>query len=100
MGSNRRYSGHGIDGPVDAVIVRPKPIGLTEREVDPERNPITRAPEPIPAHAWVRFHEASIEPAVEIIEWNDRAVHIRWTMHGGQAMSAWVWKGAVRPLEQ
>jgi hypothetical protein len=95
MGMNKRYPGHDLDRPIEGVVVRPEPLSLTREEVNPERYPITRAPEPIRARAWVRFHEATIHPEVEVIEWNAIAVRVRWTMHSGQVKTAWVWKGAV-----
>lgn len=76
-------------------MLRPRPVSLTAAELDVDRHPITEAPEPIPARAWVRFHEATIRPDCEVIAWTDRAVQVRWTMRRGEVRTAWVWSSAV-----
>lgn len=55
----------------------------TPAAADLEHHPVTEAPAPVPARAWVRFHEATIRPDREVIAWTDRAVQVRWTMRGG-----------------
>lgn len=97
MGQNRRYPGHNIAREVDRAVTRPRPIELSAEELDFDRNPVTEADTPVPATAWVRFHEATIHPEGEVIAWTSRAVKFRWrtgpTDH--TYMTAWVWASAV-----
>jgi len=97
MGQSRRYPGTGIDRAIEQVITRPRPVWLTEQEVDLEHDPPTVPSAPAPATAFVRFHEAVVRPEVEVLAWNEHAVRIRFTSRDGQTHEGWVWKDAVRP---
>lgn len=80
---------------VDEVLPRPAPVWLTDTEVDLAHQTPTVPDRPVPARSYVRFHEAVIEPEVEIVAWTARAVRIRFVMRNGQKYEGWVWKGAV-----
>lgn len=82
---------------IDQVLTRPRPVWLTEAEVDLEHDVAVVPPAPAPAIAYVRFHEAVVRPDVEVIAWNEHAVQIRFTSRDGQQHEGWVWKVAVRP---
>jgi hypothetical protein len=97
MSNNRRYPGQGLDRAIEQAITRPRPVWLTEAEVDLDHDPAVTAAAPAPATAWVRFHEATVRPEVEVIAWNGHAVRIRFTTRDGAQHEGWVWKDAVRP---
>lgn len=95
MGQSKRYPGHRIGLSIEETLVRPRPIGLTKKEVDPDNHPITTPAHPELARAYVRFHEAVIRPDVEVLAWTDRAVKVRWEMFNGDTHEVWVWRSAV-----
>lgn len=97
VSQNRRYPTSGLDQAIEQAITRPKPVWLTEAEVDLEHDPAVRPAAPAPATAFVRFHEAVVRPDVEVLAWNAHAVRIRFTSRDGQTHEGWVWKDAVRP---
>lgn len=99
MGQNRRYTGHDVDRAIEAVAVRPKPISLTDAELDFEHHPIRESAQPIPVRAWVRFSESVIKPDAHAIAWTDRAVQVKWTGHADQEFTAWVRASAVERQE-
>lgn len=99
MGTSKRYA-HSIDAQMDArvaegVMRTGQPETLDPRQLRLDLEPMTRAPIPRPARAWVRYGEQSIEIDVEVVAWTDRAVAIRWPGPGGIEHHAWVWAGAV-----
>lgn len=96
MGQNRRYPTDGMDRVIEQIVTRPRPVWLSDAEVDLEHDPATVADHPTPALAFVRFHEAVVRPEVEVIAWNAHAVRIRFTSRDGQTHEGWVWKDAVR----
>jgi hypothetical protein len=83
-----------MDRAIEQAITRPRPVWLTEQEVDLEHDPAVVHAAPAPAIAYVRFHEAVVRP--EVVAWNDHAVRIRFTARDGQVHEGWVWKDAVR----
>jgi hypothetical protein len=95
MGTNRRYPADGMEGVIDEIITRPAPVWLTDAELDLEHQTPIVPDVPLPAKSYVRFHEAVIQPEVEIVAWTARAVRIRFAMRNGQKCEGWVWKGAV-----
>ena len=88
MGHSNRYPGHRIDSSIEAVAVRPKPIGLTDEELDLEHHLVRKAAQPIPVKVWVRFPETVIRPNALAVAWSERAVQVRWTGHAGQEFTA------------
>ncbi|MEY9853541.1 hypothetical protein ABH923_003219 [Leifsonia sp. EB41] len=85
-----------MDRAIEQAITRPRPVWLTEQEVDLEHDPAVVPAAPAPAVAYVRFHEAVVRPKVEVVAWNEHAVRIRFTARDGQVHEGWVWKDAVR----
>ena len=85
-----------MDRAIEQAITRPRPVWLTEQEVDLEHDPAVVPNSPAPAVAYVRFHEAVVRPEVEVVAWNEHAVRIRFTARDGQVHEGWVWKDAVR----
>ncbi|WP_018189486.1 MULTISPECIES: hypothetical protein [unclassified Leifsonia] len=85
-----------MDRVIEQIVTRPRPVWLTEKEVDLEHDPAVVPSAPAPAVAFVRFHEAVVQPEVEVVAWNEHAVKIRFTTRDGQTHEGWVWKDAVR----
>jgi hypothetical protein len=100
MGQNRRYPGQGLDRAIEESITRPRPVWLTEAEVDLEHDPAVTAASGIEAIAYVRFHEAVVRPEVQVVAWNHHAVRVRFTARDGQTHEGWVWKDAVRARQR
>jgi hypothetical protein len=99
MGTSKRYP-HVIDAQMDARVLdgimrTGKPDTLSELELQLDRMPLTRDPQPKPARAWIRYGEHSVEIDVEVVAWTDRAIAVRWPGPGGDEHRAWVWMGAV-----
>jgi hypothetical protein len=102
MGRQARYvddMARRTERSVDVAVTRPKPIGLTDAELDLDHNPVTEAGEPLPVRAFVRFHEAVIHPTCEAIAWTSRAVKVRVYMSTGAVHDVWVWASAVDRLD-
>jgi hypothetical protein len=57
VGTNRRYA-HRIDAHIerriDQVAARPRPLSLTDAELDKDHHQVRVADSPIPVRAWVR----------------------------------------------
>lgn len=85
-----------MDHAIDQAVTRPRPVWLTEAEVDLQHDPAIVPETPASAIAYVRFHEAVVRPEVEVVAWNHHAVRIRFTGRDGQTHEGWVWKDAVR----
>ncbi|SDL93023.1 hypothetical protein SAMN04488593_2205 [Microbacterium azadirachtae] len=85
-----------MDRVIEQIVTRPRPVWLTEKEVDLEHDPAVVPETPARATAFVRFHEAVVQPDVEVTAWNEHAVRIRFTSRDGQTHEGWVWKDAVR----
>lgn len=98
MGTNKRYGSDTSESAFNEALLRPEPISLTEEELDFTHHSITEAQTPIPAQAWVRFHEATIHTQCRVIAWTDRAVKVEWTMHSGARRVAWIWSNAAEPI--
>ena len=99
MGSNRRYA-HRIDERMDQRILEQTAKGgalqsLTRSELELDSEPFTRAPQPRPVHAWVRFGEVPIMVDAEACSWTAYAVAIRFTVAGTE-YKTWVWSSAIR----
>lgn len=99
MGTNRRYA-HSIDARMDERIAEGimrtgAPDSLDPKQLNLDHEPLTRAPKPESARAWVRHGEHSIEIDVQVIAWTARAMAIRWRGPEGVEHHAWVWAGAV-----
>ena len=85
-----------MDHAIEQAVTRPRPVWLTEKEVDLQHDPAIIPTTPAPAIAFVRFHEAVVRPEVEVLAWNAHAVRIRFTARDGQTHEGWVWKDTVR----
>lgn len=101
MGTSKRYA-HSIDARMDArvaegVMRTGQPETLDPKQLNLEREPMTRTPLPQPARAWVRYGDQSIEIDVEVVAWTERAMAIRWPGPDDTEHHAWVWVGAVTP---
>lgn len=93
MGQNRRYGSDLTDATVNEVLIRPRPIGLSDAEVGPVDASAER--EPLPVRAWVRFPEHAICVEGRAVSWNDRAVQVEFTLRSGATHRCWVWASAV-----
>jgi hypothetical protein len=96
MASNRRYEDHYDRMTKQRVLeaaVRPEPVSLTPAELDEANHPIRRGPA-VPVRVWVRFQEQPVVTDAFAVEWNDRAVHIEWSLAGGTKLA----RGCKRTL--
>ena len=86
---------------IEEIALRPTPVSLTPEELDVDEHPVKSPGEGqgIRVRAWVRYPEIVVDVAAEAFEWNDRAVHVRWTAPDGGRRQAWVWANAVRRVE-
>ncbi|WP_162925058.1 hypothetical protein [Mycetocola zhujimingii] len=101
MGQNKRYAEYyakRMEKQITEVLIRPKPISLSEDELDREHNPVTQAQRPIPIRAWARYPETPARVEGRAIAWTERAVQIEWEDVRGETHRAWVWAGAVDKL--
>jgi hypothetical protein len=81
---------------VNENIIRghePESLGTAELQLD--KVPLTKPPQPIPANAWVRYGGVPIWIDAIIVAWTDYAVAIKWKTPDGEH-HAWVWASAVR----
>jgi hypothetical protein len=98
MGSNRRYAEHYdklMERRITEVLIRPKPVTLTDAELDTNNDPVVTPEEPMSVRACARYSETSARIEGRAIAWTSRAVHIEWTDAQGAAQRAWVWSSAV-----
>lgn len=75
---------------VREAAVRPVPVSLTAEELDAANHAIRRGPA-VPVRAWVRIQEQPVITDAFAVEWNDRAVHIEWSMSDGTKLDTCVW---------
>ena len=95
MGSNRRYGSDVSDAVLNEVLIRPRPISLSDAEIGTR---ITKVDEPVPVRAWVRFPESPIQVDGQAVAWTPRAVRVEFELRDGARLSAWVWASAVDKL--
>lgn len=101
MGTNKRYPSRIADdiaARVPQAVSRPRPVSLSDAELDKENTRVTTAPEPIPVRAWVRYPEAPVRTVARALAWTPRAVLIEWESPNGGTTRAWVWASAVERL--
>ena len=100
MGTNKRYAQH-LDRLMDERIAQrvaetAGPLqSLRPEELELEREPFTRDPQPKPVRAWVRFGDSPLLVDAEACSWTAYAVAIRFTI-AGREFKTWVWGSAVR----
>ena len=85
---------------ITELAIQPRPISLTDAELDFDADPIVRLPRPVPARGWVRYHEAPIRIEGRVTAWTSRAVQIEWETAAGATVHAWVWGPAVERLDR
>ncbi|MBC7725499.1 MAG: hypothetical protein H7146_12275 [Burkholderiaceae bacterium] len=98
MGSNRRYErfyDEQANRRMEAEVAGPRPLTLTAAELELERFPATRAEREYAVETWIRYEQVPVRVRASVIEWNDRAVHVRWAGPGGAERDAWVWASSV-----
>lgn len=83
----------------DDIMRAGKPDSLTEAEVNLATHPLTKAPEPRPVAAWVRYGSRAVWVKGFTSMWTDAAAKVRWTVPQGGWHEAWVWSGAVEPRQ-
>jgi hypothetical protein len=101
MGQNKRYEAFyakRMEKQITEILIRPKPISLSEQELDRAHNPVTEAQEPIPIRAWARYPETPARVEGRAIAWTDRAVQIDLGDVRGETHRTWVWAGAVEEI--
>jgi hypothetical protein len=97
MGSNRRYGPDLTDKAINAVLVKPQPLSLTEDEKKStgqavEQPPPDQTPQVL---AWVRYPAWTVHLSGKVLAYNDRMVLVEWDTQGGGTHRAWVWRSAV-----
>jgi hypothetical protein len=73
------------------------PQTLTDAEIERGEVAVTRAPEPMPVLAWVRYAGTAVRVNAFTSTWTKRAVEVVWRTPTGDTHRAWVWANAVRP---
>jgi hypothetical protein len=96
--TNRRYAEQ-IDRRMDErILERLAKSGrletLTGSELELDRLPTTKDPQPGIVEAWVRFGGTPARVLAEACMWTDRAVAIRFRVAGAEHR-CWVWRSAV-----
>lgn len=101
MGTNKRYAAYydlQMDNRILQRIADENPLQtLTSNELQSDRLPVTRDPQPKPCKAWVRFGPHAMLVDAVVVVWNDVACGVQFTV-GEQEMRCWVWANAVTPL--
>ncbi|WP_368499909.1 hypothetical protein [Herbiconiux sp. A18JL235] len=97
MGSNRRYGSDLTDKAINAFLVRPKPLSLSEEEKKSTGDAVEQpeAEEAPWVRAWVRYPEWTVQVTGKVLAYNDRMVLVEWETQGGATHRAWVWRSAV-----
>ncbi len=100
MGTSKRYA-RVVDAQMNARILErtiggARPLGLSDEELELEREPITRTPIPRPVTVWLRYPNGPVKVEAEAVAWTEHAVAVQWTTSGGDQHRAWLWAGAVR----
>lgn len=103
MGTNRRYA-ESIDRAGEekhlARLAQKLPLQtLDPRELDLERQPLTKDPHPSKVWAWVHFGSRAGRVRGEAVMWTEHAVAVRFTLAGTEYRT-WVWANAVTPLRE
>jgi hypothetical protein len=73
------------------------PQSLSDAEIERGEVAVTRAPEPLPVAAWVRYGATPVRVNGFTSTWTKRAVEVLWRTPKGETHRAWVWANAVRP---
>jgi hypothetical protein len=99
LGTSKRYADHYdrlMAAKVNEGMMRgQQPDSLQAAELQLDLEPLTRAPEPRPVKAWVRYGTVSIRVDAMAVAWTEFAVAIKWTSPDGEHR-AWLWGSAVR----
>lgn len=93
MGTNRRYGSDLTWDAVNAFLVRPRPISLTDDELAGQD--VVEVPDGEPVQAWVRYSEAHVQVSARVVAYTARAVQVEYTQRDGAVFRVWVWRGAV-----
>lgn len=72
------------------------PQTLSDAEIERGEVAVTRAPEPVPVSAWVRYAGTPVRINGLTSTWTTRAVEVLWRTPSGETHRAWVWANAVR----
>ena len=101
MGTNKRYAAY-FDRQMDNRILQRiadehQLQTLTSKELQSDRLPVTRDPQPKPCKAWVRFGPHAMLVDGVVVVWNDVACGIEFTV-GEKQMRCWVWANAVSAI--
>jgi hypothetical protein len=72
------------------------PQTLSDAEIERGSVAVTRAPDPVPVAAWVRYAGTPIRVEGFTSTWTTRAVEVLWGTPTGETHRAWVWANAVR----
>lgn len=102
MGTNKRYAGS-IDRRqrerANETIMRDgKPASLSDAELELDRLPLTRTPQPERVRVWIHYGDAALRIEAELVAWTPRACAVRWQTNEGHEHRAWVWASAVERL--
>lgn len=101
MGTSKRYAAHfdrlGDDRILQRLAAENALQTLTDKEMQTDKLPVTRDPQPKPCKAWVRFGSHAIQVDAVVVVWNDLACGIQFDV-GEKQMRCWVWANAVRPI--
>lgn len=99
MGRNRRYGSDVTWKAVNAFLIHPKPITLTDEELR-SAGETTEPDTPPRVKAWVRYPEATVEVEGRVLAFNERVALVEYDVLGGGTQRAWVWRSAVTNLRK
>jgi hypothetical protein len=102
VGTSKRYAAQ-IDArmseKIDLVVMRDGvPETLTDLELELATEPLTRAPQPVPVFAWVRYGSTGVRVRGRAVAWTARAVAVQWQVPDGMHRAS-VWSSAVAPRD-
>lgn len=75
------------------------PATGSDAEIERGEVAVTRAPEPLPVAAWVRYGATPVLVVGWTSTWTAKAVEVVWRKPNGDLQRAWVWANAVRRRE-
>jgi len=72
-----------------------QPESLNDVELELDRLPLTKTPQPEQVRVWVHYGRKAIRIDAELVAWTPRACAVRWKTDDGTVHRAWVWASAV-----
>ena len=74
------------------------PGTLSAEELQLDKYPLTKDPQPSTVRAWIRYPEGSLEVEGLAVAWTSRAVAVKWEAYDDVEHRCWVWSGACERI--